>query len=188
MPPSHGPRNRGPAAAPENRAAILAAARRLFAEQGYRVPLSTIARAAGVSQGVMYRHFPERLQLAYAVFSDNFLQLEELAARTEGPECFGVLWRRLVEDVIASTALVEMVIDARATVPEASSEQRLVGIIAEPLARAQRAGLADPAWTPDDVLLMLLMVYGVASSHPDADVAAADMASALRLVDPRLIG
>lgn len=39
--------NRGPAAAAKNRAAILDAARRLFGADGYHIPFSAIARAAG---------------------------------------------------------------------------------------------------------------------------------------------
>ena len=67
--------NRGPAAAAGNRRALLRAARDLFAQKGYNVPLSAIARAAGVGQAVLYRHFPRRLDLAFAVFEENFADL-----------------------------------------------------------------------------------------------------------------
>ena len=78
--------NRGPAAAAENRAAILGAARRLLAEQGYDIPLSLIAREAGVSQGVMYRHFRSRLELALEVFEDNFVAMEDIVESGGEPE------------------------------------------------------------------------------------------------------
>src|SRR6056297_2610919 len=96
--------NRGPAAAADNRAALLDAARRLFAEQGYRVPLSAIAREAGVGQGSLYRHFPRRIDLALAVFEDNLAELEVLAASDTGPRGFHPLWQRLLELTIRSTA------------------------------------------------------------------------------------
>lgn len=184
MPGTATPRNRGPAAAAENRAAILVAAGDLFATQGYQVPLSAIARAAGVGQAVLYRHFPDRLALAWAVFADNFAELDRLAATTPGPECFGVLWRRLVAYVVASNAFIEVVVETRSRPPADVGEERLEELIAGPLARAQASGLADAAWTPRDVLLLLNMVYGLVLAHP-ADAADA-VRRGLELIDPRL--
>lgn len=185
MPAVREPRNRGPAAAAANRAAILAAARRLFAEQGYRVPLSAIARAAGVGQGVMYRHFPDRLELAWAVFADNFAELEQVAGSTPGPDCFQALWQRLVAYTVESSAFVEMVVETRAKVPDTVS-RRFEELVAEPLARAQAAGLADPAWTTEDILLVEDMVYGVVIAQPDRTLVMDAVRRALALVDRRL--
>lgn len=186
MPPQTSPHNRGPAAAAGNRAAILAAARVLFAEQGYAVPLNAIAKAAGVGQGVLYRHFPERLDLAAAVFEDNFAELERLASSTPGPECFAVVWRQLVAYTVESSAFVEMVITARSQLPDDVSEERLGALVAEPLARAQVAGLADPAWTPDDILLVEHMIHGVVIAQLDPATAMDAVRRALTLIDPRL--
>src|SRR5437764_7171008 len=44
--------------AERNRAAVLAAAQRLYAEQGVGVSLEEVARRAGVGIGTLYRHFP----------------------------------------------------------------------------------------------------------------------------------
>lgn len=183
-------RNAGPAVAPRNRAAILDAARRVFAEQGYHAPLNAIARAAGVGQGVLYRHFPNRLDLAVAVFEENFAAIEQLAGDTAGPECFGVVWRRLVADTVTSTAFIDMVIDTQPHLPDALGEDRLSRIIAGPLARAQASGLADPGWTAHDVLLFIHMVHGVVIGQPDrsAGATAAAVDRALALIDPRLAG
>lgn len=46
-------------------------------------PLSAIARRAGVGQGSLYRHFPTRQSLALAVFDQNMVQLEHLAAQPD---------------------------------------------------------------------------------------------------------
>lgn len=186
MPAPHHPRNRGPAAAAENRAAILDAARRLFARDGYRVPLSAIARAAGVGQGVLYRHFPSRLDLAYEVFEDNFAVLDQTAAQSAGPDCFALLWRQLVEYTIDSTAFVEMVLDAGDEPPARVGAERLLGLFARPLARAQAAGLADPSWTTRDVLLLQHMVYGVIAASPVGADVRAGVRRAVELIDPRL--
>ncbi|MFD7512143.1 TetR/AcrR family transcriptional regulator [Streptomyces sp. NPDC059853] len=74
------PPNDGPRAAARNRAALLLAAREVYAEQGLNAPLSAIARRAGVGQGVLYRHFPDRSAVAAAVLEENVRQVEEAAA------------------------------------------------------------------------------------------------------------
>ncbi|MEV6041596.1 helix-turn-helix domain-containing protein [Nonomuraea sp. NPDC052116] len=43
----------------------------MSATVGYDAPLSLVARTAGVGQGGLYRHFPDRLGLVLAVFNDG---------------------------------------------------------------------------------------------------------------------
>lgn len=74
------------------------------------MPLSAIAKDAGVGQGVLYRHFPTRLDLALAVFEENLAQLEAVAAAPD-PSAFGRLWQALVELTVESAAFVEMAVD-----------------------------------------------------------------------------
>ncbi|MEV7657793.1 helix-turn-helix domain-containing protein [Streptomyces anulatus] len=74
------PANDGPKAAARNRAALVAAAREVFAEHGLEAPLSAIARRAGVGQGVLYRHFPDRSAAVAAVLEENVRQIEQAAA------------------------------------------------------------------------------------------------------------
>lgn len=186
-PRKRSPHNRGPGAAPENRAALLVAARELFAAEGYLVPLNAIARRAGVGQGVLYRHFPTRLHIAHAVFAENFTELETLAASTPGADCFAEIFRRLIEISIECRAFVDVVLhssDRSDAIADDNGEQRLLTLVAEPLRRAQEADLANPAWTPRDVLLMLHMVHGVLHTQPAEPTTV--VAQALRLIDPRL--
>ena len=175
--------NRGPAAGPENRRAILVAARQLFAEQGFRVPLSVIGRAAGVSQGVLYRHFRGRLDLAIAVFEDNLLELESLV--TGGADFFA-LWTRLVDMVIESEAFVEMVVTERDELPDSASVPRLRAVLSEPLARAQERGAMDAHWTVGDLELSLAMLQGALLSAPQGTDVQALAARALSLISPSL--
>ncbi|WP_446033778.1 TetR family transcriptional regulator [Streptomyces olivaceus] len=74
------PANDGRRAAARNRAALIAAAREIYAESGLNAPLSAIARRAGVGQGVLYRHFPDRAAVATAVLDENVRQIEQVAA------------------------------------------------------------------------------------------------------------
>ncbi|MGY1846742.1 TetR/AcrR family transcriptional regulator [Blastococcus sp. SYSU DS1021] len=183
MATSGGRVNRGPAAAPDNRRAILQAARRVMASGGYRVPLSAIAREAGVGQGVLYRHFPTRLDLAFAVFEDNFAELEAIAADPDAGS-LGRLWSRLVDQAIETTAFVEMVVDARRNLPEYDGAERLLGLVEATLRPARDAGVAPPEVTADDVLLALRMTFGVVMTAATPDAVRPAVDRALALLDP----
>ncbi len=167
MGPSTRAGNRGPAAAAENRLSLLWAARELFAERGYAVPLSAIARAAGVGQAVLYRHFPRRVDLAFAVFEENFARLDA-AASHPGPDAFERLFDLLVEQMVESVGFVELVVGARPAVADYDGDERLAELVTGPLTRAQREGLIAPHVTVDDVALALRMIYGVATTARDA--------------------
>ncbi|WP_299532113.1 TetR/AcrR family transcriptional regulator [uncultured Streptomyces sp.] len=90
MPDERRPPNQGPKRAAHNRDALVAAAREVFAEHGLDAPLSAIARRAGVGQGVLYRHFPDRASVASAVLEENVRQIEA-AAVVEGARLAGLL-------------------------------------------------------------------------------------------------
>jgi AcrR family transcriptional regulator len=173
--------NRGPAAADDNRRAILGAARRLFAERGYHVPLYAIAKAADVGQGVLYRHFPTRLDLAFAVFEQNFAELEAMGA-DENPAGFLRLRSRLLDLIVESSAFIEMVTDARRQLPAYDGNQRLLVLVRASLSRAQSAGLAERDLTAEDVLIALRMAFGIVVTTPDPADARAAVDRALRLV------
>jgi AcrR family transcriptional regulator len=152
--------NRGPAAAADNRRAILAAARRVFGEHGYHAPLSAVAKEAGVGQGVLYRHFPTRLELAFAVFEGHWVDYEQLSADPD-PTAFQRLWSLLIDRTISEAAFVEMAVVARRTAADYPGADRLRGLLGPPLERARAAGLVDPALTVDDVMLAQRMAFGI---------------------------
>lgn len=59
--------------AAENRAALLAAASKLFREKGIDgVGVAEIAKEAGLTHGALYAHFDSKDALAAAAFSDGF--------------------------------------------------------------------------------------------------------------------
>ncbi|MFJ6572529.1 TetR family transcriptional regulator [Streptomyces sp. NPDC091292] len=90
VPDRRRPANHGPKAAARNRAALVAAAREIYAEYGLNAPLSAIARRAGVGQGVLYRHFPDRAAVTSAVLEENVREIERAAAAQDAT-CAGVL-------------------------------------------------------------------------------------------------
>ena len=160
MPAHHRRINRGPAAAAENRRAVLAAARELFAERGYEVPMQAIAKRAGVGQGVLYRHFPKRLDLALAVFEENFVRLETAGAEV-GPGSFSALWGVMVDSVVESAAFVEMAVEARREMPDFGGNERVVAVFGPHVEAARQAGEVRADLVVDDVLTAVRMVYGL---------------------------
>ena len=56
--------------AEETRAAILAAARDRFAEEGFNASVASIVSAAGVTKGALFHHFPNKLALFREVWID----------------------------------------------------------------------------------------------------------------------
>jgi len=65
--------------AERNRAALLDAAREVFAEHGLEAPLEEIALRAGVGIATLYRRFPTRSQLVAAALVDKVAQYAEAA-------------------------------------------------------------------------------------------------------------
>lgn len=69
-----------------NRARILAAAERLFAERGAGcVSMDEIAETAGVGKGTLFRRFGSRAALALAVLSERETAFQEELIRGEPP-------------------------------------------------------------------------------------------------------
>ncbi|HHU08621.1 MAG TPA: helix-turn-helix transcriptional regulator [Intrasporangiaceae bacterium] len=66
-----------------NRAAVLSAARTLFAERGVEVPLRAVATEAGVGIATLYRHFPDRDALILAVAFDVLEDVHAVITRCE---------------------------------------------------------------------------------------------------------
>jgi AcrR family transcriptional regulator len=71
------PRLRADAA--RNRAAIVAVARDVFAEQGLEAPLEAIAARAGVGIATLYRRFPTREKLVAAALTEQVTAYAEAA-------------------------------------------------------------------------------------------------------------
>jgi AcrR family transcriptional regulator len=66
--------------AAQNLERLLAAARELFAEQGFEVTLDDIARHAGVGVGTAYRRFANKGELLDALFTEQTVELAAAAA------------------------------------------------------------------------------------------------------------
>jgi AcrR family transcriptional regulator len=85
-----------------NRERLLAAARELFAEQGFGVTLDDIARHAGVGVGTAYRRFANKGELLDALFAEQTI---ELAAAADAGLADPDPWHGLVSYLEKSLAL-----------------------------------------------------------------------------------
>lgn len=158
--------NRGPAAGPANRRALIAAAREVYAESGLSAPFSAVARRAGVGQGSLYRHFPDRTTLAAAVFEENLVDLE---AELEPPErTLEDFLDRIVDQAVVSAALVQLLTEDLHDARVLHLGERLRRVVSSVVDRERAAGRLKDAVEVDDVLLATEML-AAAIARADAD-------------------
>jgi len=158
--------NRGPAAGPENRRALIAAAREVFAAEGLQAPFSAVARKAGVGQGSLYRHFPDKLALAVAVFDEN---LDALEASVEPADAtLDDLLDTIIEQAVASTALIDLIWSNRHDHHVAHLGDRLAAVAETVIARERAAGrIGDHVDTEDVLLAVTMLTDVVARTDPE---------------------
>lgn len=144
--------NRGPGVGPENRRAIMAAARELFAESGFGVPFSAIAKRAGVGQATLYRNFSDKVALAVAISEEN------LAALAEGkPNLHEILLRAAAQAAVSSAFQQALAAEwENPATQRLGQKMRLV--VAGVLERERSAGTIRDDATIDDVATGISMV------------------------------
>jgi AcrR family transcriptional regulator len=157
--------------AARNRAAIVEAARSVFAEQGLEVPLDEIARRAGTGNATLYRRFPTRGDLVAAVFADRMA--EHLAA-VEAGLADDDPWRGFasyIESVAVMQArdrgiadLVTMDVSAAPEIEKLRS--RAFDGLVRLVERAHAAGVLRADFTTQDVVLLLMANAGLVERAP----------------------
>src|SRR5438045_4859511 len=148
--------------AERNRATLLEAAQRLYAEQGVDVSLEEIARRAGLGIGTLYRHFPRgKEQLVAAALVG---QAARYVAAARQAHAAGDPWRGFtgfVEDICAMQAgdlglgdLLAMVLPAGERAEQLRREAN--DLVAEVIERAKATGRLRPDLVGEDLLLLLI--------------------------------
>jgi AcrR family transcriptional regulator len=138
-----------------NRAAVIAAAKKLFADQGLDAQMPDVAKAAKVGVGTVYRHFPNKDDLIAAMAADRFKRLAERAAESLEAED---AWEGLC-DFIRFSAQIQAddrglceVMGSRAAVMEAAAQAAGLPDLCERLVeRAQRSGELRRDLTWEDI-------------------------------------
>lgn len=151
--------------AQRNHEAILAAARELFADC-VEVPMCEVARRAGVGQATLYRHFPDRRNLAAALLAEQMQRTERIAAQHTGdPDAFFVLLRTIVQDMASFFALGELAREDACLGSELDRHRRrLAALITKPLASAKAAGTLRRDIAIEDVFLIVSACRGAMDS------------------------
>ncbi|MGW5365541.1 TetR/AcrR family transcriptional regulator [Actinopolymorpha pittospori] len=168
--------------AQRNRDALLAAAVRLFSEQGLGATLDAIAKEAGVGIGTLYRHFPTREALIEAAYRNELQAVCDAAADllTSAPpeEALRTWMDRFIDYMTTKLGMAEALraVIASGGNPYAQSRALLVTSIESLLEAAAAGGAIRSDVDADDVLVSLSGV-ALAAGGP------AQRAQAGRLLD-----
>ncbi|MET9230654.1 helix-turn-helix domain-containing protein [Lentzea sp. NPDC003310] len=148
--------------AARNRAKVLDAARELFAEQGFDVPLDEIAAKAGVGPGTVYRHFPTKQALFQAVTEARVSAMIASAGSSGDPgaDLFAFL-RKMAGEAAAKRDMSDAI-----AVPSELRDS-LHATLGGLLARAQEAGAVRADIVTQD--LVSLMKGMLQSMHEGAN-------------------
>ena len=179
MPTTPPPRaNRGPAAGPDNRRALIAAAREVYAESGLSAPFSAVAKRAGVGQGSLYRHFPDRTALAVAVFEENVQDLERYTDPDE--RTIDDLLDRVVDQAVVSTALIELITADLHDPRVVPLGERFRDVVSRLVEREQVAGHIGDHVEPEDVMMATgMLATEIARTDPELRAAVATRGRAI---------
>ncbi|EIV95456.1 TetR/AcrR family transcriptional regulator [Frankia sp. QA3] len=149
-----------------NRQAILATARRVFAEQGIQASLDEIAQRANVGNATLYRHFGSRCQLVAAALSEQMEKYAQLAAAAAAdPDPWKALRGYLttlcrmqaadrgLADLLTSDTFPDPAIDA--------ARDNARRDVVRAIRRAQRAGALRADFAPQDIAIILMANAGL---------------------------
>jgi AcrR family transcriptional regulator len=152
--------------AARNRAAIVAVARDVFAEQGLEAPLETIAVRAGVGIATLYRRFPTREKLVAAALTEKVAEYAEAAeqalADADPWAGFAGFVLRICELQAADRGLSDLLsmtlpADEQVEQLRRTANERVVTLID----RAKAAGSLRADFTGEDLVLLLIATAAV---------------------------
>ncbi|MET9093116.1 helix-turn-helix domain-containing protein [Streptomyces cyaneofuscatus] len=184
--PSHNPPPTGSEAgrtdalradARENRDRILRAAREAYALHGIDVPISAIARRAGVGVATLYRRFPTRAALIEEAFAEQLAEcagaLDEALADPDPWHAFCSVFTKVCAMQAADRGFTHAFL---ARFPDEASyageRDRAEEGLALLVRRAKEAGALRPDFDVSDVVLALLANSGVVNGvQPEAGAA-----------------
>lgn len=167
----------------DNRAAILEAARELFADSA-DVAMCQVARRAGVGQGTLYRNFPSRSALTAEIVDEHVDRIAALAAEQAGDrDAFFILVRSLVDGMVRLYGLALLArCDAATDEQLKRGRQRIGELLEEPLRDAKAAGTVRRDISIDDVFLIFAMARGAMDGLADRDARSAVAHRVLALI------
>jgi len=147
----------------------------LVAEHGPDVPLNDIAKAAGVGNATLYRHFPDRTALLRAIGVQVITATARAAeaALAEEADSYAALARYFREALKVRVAWVMPAIAAAIPVDGgelAAARRRSVTAVARLIDNAQRDGAIRPDVTFGDLSMLLIRLARPLPPGQDRDV------------------
>jgi AcrR family transcriptional regulator len=157
--------------AARNRELLIAAAREVFAERGLEASLDDVAHRAGLGIGTAYRHFPNKYELAKAIFAqaiDEIIELAERAVAMDDP------WDGIVsfmegtaEAQSADRGLREVLLGVHDDELVTQVNDRLSAPLRDLVRRAKRSGALRKDAEATDLGLAVMMLCMVADITGD---------------------
>ena len=165
----------------ENRERLIAVAREALRESP-DASLNSIAKRAAVGPGTLYRHFPTRAALVFAVYQtdieDVSARVPEILAEHPPVEALRIWFEMLAGYVRAKHGLGEALRTPEAEQAIAESYAPVTAAIAELLAAGEASGELKRGLDPNDVLLLMSFLWRTS----DDDAGRAQAARTLDLV------
>ena len=148
--------------AQHNRERILQVAHDALA-QSSDASLNSIARAAGVGPGTLYRHFPTREALVLAVYRHDVQKLVDsvpaLLAEHQPLDALRVWFERLASYIKIKHGLGDALDAATKEAVWSDTYGPVVGAIADLLHAGEAAGSVRPDLDPNDILLLMGAIW-----------------------------
>ncbi|MFE9013456.1 TetR/AcrR family transcriptional regulator [Streptomyces cyaneofuscatus] len=161
----------------ENRDRILRAAREAYALHGIDVPISAIARRAGVGVATLYRRFPTRAALIEEAFAEQLAEcagvLDEALEDPDPWRAFSSVFTQVCAMQAADRGFTHAFLARFPDEPSYVGERdRAEEGLALLVRRAKEAGALRPDFDVSDVVLALLANSGVVNGvQPEAGAA-----------------
>lgn len=140
-----------------NRSKLITAASQIMRETGGDVPFESIAVAAGVTRGTLYRNFKDRQALYEAVLDHDLDAMIDAIAGLPDEDILGFL-RILTEMMMVYDKFLAVFPTQSDYEADGVSEAKISAVIALPLARAKRKGVLRDDLTGDDIQLASRML------------------------------
>ena len=159
-----------------NRAAILKAARELFASKRPDVQIDDVARRAGVGVGTVYRHFPDKealmgelVRARFEVFNDRLRQAITVG-EDPGADAFEVLAEALRDNAAsvaadAATRFSFMSGGERVFEHAEAEKNEFVELAAVLVSRAHASGRLRKDFSAEDIPMVMCGVCATIDAH-----------------------
>jgi len=157
--------------AQERRARLIAVAADMFEQQGYDVPLESVAESAGIGRGTLYRNFRDRSMLVLEVVRRR---LDELIAQvdliTDDRAAFRFFLIRVgLLSALHASGLRSLEGDPSLKQEWHDFEIQARQLMALPLERARKAGIVRDDLCVDDIGRIAQMLQAVALDLPSEE-------------------